>query len=791
MRTNLKRVMAVLLALVMILGMIPVTAFADEAKDTVILYTNDVHTYINKSLSYDNIAAMKQELAKDNDVLLFDAGDEIQGTAYGSMDKGKTIIELMNASGYDLATLGNHEFDYGMDGCENAVSWAKFPYVSCNFYHEKNGVKGENVLDSYKIFDTEEYRIAVIGITTPESFTKSTPAYFQDKDGNYIYGIAGGEDGKALYQAVQDVINDVVLEEAPDFIIALGHLGVDPNSSPWTSEELIANTVGLDAFIDGHSHSTIPGQIVKDQKGNDVVLTSTGSYFDAIGKMTIHNGKITTELVTEYAGSDAKVAEMVDAWMSKVDSELGTVIGHANVTFDNYDTNGNRLVRSAETNTGNFAADALYYLFDNMDLKPDVAFMNGGGVRNKAITGDLSYKSCKDIHTFGNVACLQEVTGQQILDALEWGARDVGKGECGGFLQVSGLTYDVYMNVPNTVQKDEKGVWTGGPTGEYRVRNVRIYDREADSYLPLDLNKTYRLAGYNYTLRDLGDGFAMFDGAVNVVDYVMQDYMVLANYIQAFDVDEDTGLPTIRGGNCGPYNVDYINVTGEGRIVALPYVDTNPGAYYEDAISDLYWWGIMTGTSENTFSPGKEINRAELITALYRSMGEPDVSDVPMPAFTDVQDGQYYSDALRFAVVTGIVNGYPDGTFKPGQSITREEMATMIYRMADYLLKAVTGLEDIELVARNEDAKNAVDWAIVSPYAQNALVWCVSYGVIKGITLDCLTLAPGANANRAEAAQIIYNLGDALADALNDALEAGGYIETNGLQELPLLQMAG
>ena len=791
MRTNLKRVMAVLLALVMILGMIPVTALAEEAKDTVILYTNDVHTYINKSLSYDNIAAMKQELAKENDVLLFDAGDEIQGSAYGSMDKGKTIIDLMNASGYDLATLGNHEFDYGMDGCENAVRWAKFPYVSCNFYYETNGVKGENVLDSYKIFDTEEYRIAVIGITTPESFTKSTPAYFQDEDGNYIYGIAGGTDGKDLYKAVQDAIDAVVYEFQPDFTIALGHLGVDPNSAPWTSEDVIANTVGLDAFIDGHSHSTIPGQIVKDLKGNDVVLTSTGSYFDAIGKMTIHDGKITTELVTEYAGSDAKVAEMVDTWMNKVDSELGTVIGHADVTFDNYDTDGKRLVRSAETNTGDFAADALYYLFDNMDLKPDVAFMNGGGVRNKAITGDLTYKSCKDIHTFGNVACLQEVTGQQILDALEWGARDVGNGECGGFLQVSGLTYDIYMNVPKSVQMDAKEVWIGGPTGEYRVRNVRIYDRESDSYLPLDLNKTYRLAGYNYTLRDLGDGFAMFDGAVNVVDYVMQDYMVLANYIQAFDVDEDTGLPTIEDWYCGPYRVDYTSVTGEGRIVALPYVDTNPGAYYEDAISEMYWWGVMTGTSENTFSPGKEINRAELITALYRSVGEPDVSEIPLPAFPDVQDGQYYSNALRFAVANGIVNGYPDGTFKPGQSITREEMATMIYRMADFLLKRFTKLEDIELVARNEDAKNAVDWAIVSPYAQDALIWCVSYGVIKGITLDCLTLAPGATANRAEAAQIICNLSNALYDAMNDAIGAAYPIDPNGLLELPLFQMAG
>ena len=783
MRTNLKRVMSVLLALVMILGIIPATAFAAETKDTVILYTNDVHTYINKSLSYDNIAAMKQELAAENDVLLFDAGDEIQGTAYGSMDKGKTIIELMNASGYDLATLGNHEFDYGMDGCENAVKWAKFPYVSCNFYHEKNGVKGNNVLDSYKIFDTEEYRIAVIGITTPESFTKSTPAYFQDKDGNYIYGIAGGEDGKDLYKAVQDVINDVVLEEAPDFIIALGHLGVDPNSAPWTSEDVIANTVGLDAFIDGHSHTTIPGRIVKDMKGNDVVLTSTGSYFDAIGKMTIHDGEITTELVTEYTGSDETVAKMVDDWMGKVDNELGAVIGHANVTFDNYDEDGNRLVRSAETNTGDFAADALYYLFDNMDLEPDVAIMNGGGVRNKAITGDLSYKSCKDIHTFGNVACLQEVTGQQILDALEWGARDVGKGECGGFLQVSGLTYDVYMNVPNTVQKDEKGVWTGGPTGEYRVRNVRVYDRETDSYLPLDLNKTYRLAGYNYTLRDLGDGFAMFDGAVNVLDYVMQDYLVLANYIKAFDVDDETGLPTIEPWYCGPYGVSYSDVKGSGRIVAMPYTDTKPGAYYENAISAMYFWGIMTGTSETTFSPNKALTRAEWITILYREFGEPDVSELEMPAFTDVNESRYYADALKYVVNAGIVNGYPDGTFRPNQPITRQEIAVMSYRFAQRVVSNIMGKE-IDLTPRNEDAKSATDWNRVSKYAQEAMLWCVSYGVINGTSSTALSLSPRANATRAQAAQLMLNVLNALVEVLGD-------LPVEEAQKLPLLQMAG
>lgn len=197
----------------------------------------------------------------------------------------------------------------------------------------------------------------------------------------------------------------------------------------------------------------------------------------------------------------------------------------------------------------------------------DVAIMNGGGIRNGAITGELTYLSCKDIHTFGNVACLMEVSGQQILDALEWGAKDYSAenpdSESGGFLHVSGLTYEINPYIRSTVQSDEHGVWTGGPTDEYRVRNVMIYDRETGRYEPLDLYGTYRLAGYNYTLRDLGDGFAMFDGAENIIDYVMEDYLVLANYIESFPTDAQSGLPTITAEN-SPYGSVY----GEGRITA-------------------------------------------------------------------------------------------------------------------------------------------------------------------------------------------------------------------------------
>ena len=240
MRTG-KKLLALLLTLSMALSLTVTAAAAEENGGVTILYTNDIHTYIDQDLTYSLVAAYKDSL---ENALLVDAGDHIQGTAYGGMDQGATIIQLMNAAGYDLATLGNHEFDYDMEGCMAAIQAADFPYVSCNFYHEADGVRGENVLDSYQVFEVGGVSVAIVGITTPESFTKSTPAYFQDDNGDYIYGIAGGPDGEELYDAIQEAV-DAASAEA-DYVIALGHLGVDESSQPWTSREVIANTTGLD-----------------------------------------------------------------------------------------------------------------------------------------------------------------------------------------------------------------------------------------------------------------------------------------------------------------------------------------------------------------------------------------------------------------------------------------------------------------------------------------------------------------------------------------------------------------
>ena len=550
-----------------------------DKSDVTILYTNDVHTYIDKQspkLTYAAIADLKQSYQNaGKDVLLVDAGDHVQGTAYGSMDEGASIIKLMNAAGYDVATPGNHEFDYGMDRAKAIMKEADFPYLSCNWVDLRTGLR---VLPSVKVFVRGGRRIAFVGVTTPETFTKSTPAYFMDKaQRKYIYDIQGGEDGKKLYDAVQKAIDKAKL--LADVVIGLGHLGVDPSSSPWTSEEVIAHTSGFDAFIDGHSHTVMENKQVQDASGKAVTLTQTGSYFANVGEMTIAaDGTITTKLIPTHEGMDAGIAAMQTSWVNTVDDMLGEKIAVGDSDFYVSDpATGKRRIRSAETNLGDFVADGIYTYFNEVEkLHCDVAIMNGGGIRADVPAGDWTFKTCKQISPFGNVACLMSVTGKQIQDALEFAARFAGEGgkENGGFLQVAGAAYEIHTDIPNTVQTDEKNVWIGSATGTPRVQNVKIYDKASGSYLPLDPGATYALAGMNYTLRNLGDGFAMFDGAELIKDYVSEDYLVMSTYAMIFDGADAAGLPHLSSANSPlaaypGYLLNYEQPYGAGRITIL------------------------------------------------------------------------------------------------------------------------------------------------------------------------------------------------------------------------------
>ena len=549
-----------------------------EKSEVTILYTNDVHTYIDKQapeLTYAAIAALKQSYQDaGKKVLLVDAGDHVQGTAYGSMDQGASIIELMNAAGYDAATPGNHEFDYGMDRAKELMRDADFPYLSCNWVDLRTNLR---VLPEIKVFVRGGVRIAFVGITTPETFTKSTPAYFMNKaQTKYIYDILGGEDGQKLYSSVQKAVDKAKC--LADVVIGLGHLGVDPSSSPWTSEEVIAHTTGFDAFIDGHSHTVMENKQVADASGRLVTLTQTGSYFANVGEMTIApDGTISTRLVSTYDQENPAVAAEQAAWVNTVDDMLGEKIAVADTKFYITDpATGKRRIRSGETNLGDFVADGIYTYFNEIEeLHCDIAVMNGGGIRADVPAGAWSFKTCKTVSPFGNVACLMSVTGKQIQDALEFAARFAGSGqENGGFLHVAGASYEIHADIPNTVQTDEKNVWIGSATGTPRVQNVKIYNKASGTYEPLDESKTYALAGMNYTLRNLGDGFAMFDGAELIKDYVSEDYLVMSTYAMTFGGVDAEGLPHLTTANSPladypGYLLDYENPYGAGRISIL------------------------------------------------------------------------------------------------------------------------------------------------------------------------------------------------------------------------------
>ena len=318
---------------------------------------------------------------------------------------------------------------------------------------------------------------------------------------------------------------------------------------------------------------------VQDASGKAVTLTQTGSYFANVGEMTIAaDGTITTKLIPTHEGMDAGIAAMQTGWVNTVDDMLGEKIAVGDSDFYVSDpATGKRRIRSAETNLGDFVADGIYTYFNEVEkLHCDVAIMNGGGIRADVPAGDWTFKTCKQVSPFGNVACLMSVTGKQIQDALEFAARFAGEDgkENGGFLQVAGATYEIHTDIPNTVQTDEKNVWIGSATGTPRVQNVKIYDRHTGTYEPLDLAKTYALAGMNYTLRNLGDGFAMFDGAELIKDYVSEDYLVMSTYAMTFGGVDAEGLPHLSSANSvlaeyPGYLLDYENPYGAGRISIL------------------------------------------------------------------------------------------------------------------------------------------------------------------------------------------------------------------------------
>ena len=551
-----KRFLALLLTFVLIVGCCSFVAFAEGEEETrpdiVILYTSDVHCGIDQGFGYAGLEQIRDGLvAQGNVVILVDDGDNIQGEPIGTMTKGEALIELMNAAGYEIAIPGNHEFDYGMEQFLSLTEKAKFQYISCNFNKE-----GELVFEPYVIKELGGAKVAFVGVTTPKTLTSSTPKYFQNEKGEFVYGFFQDETGEGVYKAVQKAVDDARAEGA-EYVVVMGHMGNEEECRPWTYADVIENTTGIDVFLDGHSHDT-EQVTMKNKDGDEVIRSACGTKLACVGYCRIAgDGKITAGVykwnndtsAPELLGITNDMSKAVEKASTSLNEKLKEVVATSQIRLtindpEAVDENGKpiRMVRRAETNLGDLCADAY-----RDQSGADIAFVNGGGIRVNIEAGDITLNDILKVHPFGNAMCVIEVTGQQILDALEWGARAV-PGENGGFLQVSGLSYEIHTYIENPCKQDENSMFTG-IEGERRVQNVLVDGK------PIDPNATYTLASHNYMLLNQGDGYTMFAGCKVLQDSVKLDNQVLIDYI----VDS-------LGGVVGE---QYDDPFGEGRIVIV------------------------------------------------------------------------------------------------------------------------------------------------------------------------------------------------------------------------------
>lgn len=523
---------------------------ADD-NDIIILYTNDVHCAVDTDIGYAGLAAYKEWCGEKTPyVALVDCGDALQGDTIGAVSQGKYLVEIMNRVGYDYAVLGNHEFDYGMEQLEALLELSDAQYVGCNIRCTGEEKTFLSQLASYDIVTYGSVRVGFVGVSTPESIAKSVPAYFMDEDGEYIYDFCG-ETGDELYETVQESV-DKCRKEGADYVVVLAHLGTDEASSPFCSTDLISNTSGIDVVLDGHSHSVISSYVAENRDGEKVLLSSTGTGLENIGQVTITaDGNIQTGLIENYTNKDKEIQGYIQNIQKQYETELEKKVAYTDVPLTTVSDSGIRLIRSRETNLGDFCADAYRAVSG-----ADIAIVNGGGIRADIPAGAITYGDILAVHPYGNTLCVVEAAGQEILDALEMASRsclpDSGDeenaaGENGGFLQVSGLKYTIDTSVESAVKVDEQGMFVSCE-GARRVQDVRVM-QEDGSYADLEPDKMYTVASHNYLIKQGGDGVNMFmDNELVPVEGIM-DYQVLMSYLSDFlggTVDDTYALPQNR-----------------------------------------------------------------------------------------------------------------------------------------------------------------------------------------------------------------------------------------------------
>lgn len=705
-----KKFSALFLALVMVLALaIPAGATETEQDLTghiVILHTNDVHGAIGE---YAKVAALKQAYqAAGAYVLLADAGDFIQGDPTVSASQGKTAIELMNLAGYDVAAPGNHEFDYGYPNLKTLAGEADFPILAANVRYDNAAALG----DQTTFTTTDGKKIGIFGLDTPETATKAHP----DKIKGVSFLAA-----QEMFDCAQAQV-DALKADGCDYIICLGHLGIDAESTGNRSIDLLEKVTGIDVFIDGHSHSTL--EEIKEAtngtgKVGDTVLTSTGTKLANVGMVDISpDGTISTSsLATSEltVTPDAKVAARAEEIQKEIDADYGTVFAKTEVALDGEKAN----VRTGETNLGDLIADAMLWQAGLLDEGVDAAVTNGGGIRASIAAGDITKKDINTVLPFGNTLYVVKVTGAELLEALEASTYCTPEA-IGGFPQVAGIEFTVNTGA----QFDTKELYPGSTYGKpASINRVMIQTVGGEAFNP---EETYTIVTNDF-MGAGGDTYYAFKAASSGYDSGVPLDEVVMDYITS----ELKGVVS---------QAQYGET--DNRIHTISYNDVKAGDWYANAVNYVTLTGLMNGTGDG-FSPNLAINRGMMVTVLYRMAGSPEVT--AENPFTDVPADTWYTDAVIWASENGITAGTSETTFSPTNSLTREQLATFFYRFADF--------ENPDPIEITGDLSGFSDADQVASYATDAMKWAIGEGLISGTTET--TLSPKATATRAQVATIL------------------------------------
>ena len=705
-----KKFSALFLALVMVLALaIPAGATETEQDLTghiVILHTNDVHGAIGE---YAKVAALKQAYqAAGAYVLLADAGDFIQGDPTVSASQGKTAIELMNRAGYDVAAPGNHEFDYGYPNLKTLAGEADFPILAANVRYDNAAALG----DQTTFTTTDGKKIGIFGLDTPETATKAHP----DKIKGVSFLAA-----QEMFDCAQAQV-DALKADGCDYIICLGHLGIDAESTGNRSIDLLEKVTGIDVFIDGHSHSTL--EEIKEAtngtgKVGDTVLTSTGTKLANVGMVDISpDGTISTSsLATSEltVTPDAKVAARAEEIQKEIDADYGTVFAKTEVALDGEKAN----VRTGETNLGDLIADAMLWQAGLLDEGVDAAVTNGGGIRASIAAGDITKKDINTVLPFGNTLYVVKVTGAELLEALEASTYCTPEA-IGGFPQVAGIEFTVNTGA----QFDTKELYPGSTYGKpASINRVMIQTVGGEAFNP---EETYTIVTNDF-MGAGGDTYYAFKAASSGYDSGVPLDEVVMDYITS----ELKGVVS---------KAQYGET--DNRIHTISYNDVKAGDWYANAVNYVTLTGLMNGTGDG-FSPNLAINRGMMVTVLYRMAGSPEVT--AENPFTDVPADTWYTDAVIWASENGITAGTSETTFSPTNSLTREQLATFFYRFADF--------ENPDPIEITGDLTGFTDAGQVASYATDAMKWAIGEGLISGTTET--TLSPKATATRAQVATIL------------------------------------